>query len=197
MPANVRPVRDELDGLLAFLAQQRLTLRAACFGLTDEQARLTPTPSTLSVGGLVKHLADMESGWMRTMLGLPEVSDEGDAAATEAYDDGFRLRADETLAQVLDRYAEVAAQTERLVRAEESLDRPVPVPKGVPWFPQDVDAWSVRWVLLHLIQETARHAGHADIVREAVDGANAIELLAGLEGWPASDWVRPWEPAGV
>ena len=55
-----------------------------------------------------------------------------------------------------------------------------------PWFPKDLDGWSVRWVLLHLIEEIARHAGHADIIRESLDGATGIELLAGAEGWPAS-----------
>ena len=63
-----------------------------------------------------------------------------------------------------------------------------------PWNPVDVDAWSLRWVLLHLIEETARHAGHADIVREAIDGATAFELLAAVEGWPATDWLKPWAP---
>ena len=69
----------------------------------------------------------------------------------------------------------------------------VPVPQGVPWYPDDVDAWSVRWVLLHLIVETARHAGHADIVREAIDGATAFPLMAAAEGWPATPWMQPWE----
>ena len=58
------------------------------------------------------------------------------------------------------------------------MDQPVPVPKGVPWFPSDVEAWSARWVLLHLIEETARHAGHADIIREAIDGQSAYLLAA-------------------
>ena len=61
--------------------------------------------------------------------------------------------------------------------------------------PDDIDAWSVRWVLLHLIEEVARHAGHADIVREAVDGATMYPLMAAAEGWPATDWMQPWEPA--
>ena len=75
------------------------------------------------------------------------------------------------------------------------LGQPVPVPKGVPWFPDDVDAWSVRWVLLHLIEEIARHAGHADIVREAIDGATMYELMAAAEGWPATEWLQPWQPS--
>src|SRR5215203_1059846 len=66
------------------------------------------------------------------------------------------------------------------------------VPDGVPWFPDDVEAWSVRWVLLHLIEEIGRHAGHADIMRESIDGATMYELMAGAEGWPATDWLQPW-----
>jgi hypothetical protein len=91
-------------------------------------------------------------------------------------------------------YDEVAAQTEEVVAAVDDLSLPVPVPKGVPWYPQDVDAWSVRWVLLHVIEETARHAGHADIVRESVDGATAFPLIAAVEQWPATPWIQPWEP---
>ena len=74
------------------------------------------------------------------------------------------------------------------------LGQRVPVPQGVPWYPDDLDAWSVRWVLMHLIAQTARHAGHADIVREAIDGATAFPLLAAAEGWPATPWLQPWEP---
>ena len=107
----------------------------------------------------------------------------------------FRLQPGETMASVLDRYAEVAAQTEAVVAGIADLGQPVPVPQGVPWFPDDVEAWSVRWVLLHLIEETARHNGHADIVRESVDGATAFPLMAAAEGWPASPWMQPWEPA--
>ena len=70
----------------------------------------------------------------------------------------------------------------------------MPVPKGVPWFPDDVEAWSVRWVLLHLVEETARHAGHADILRESIDGATMYELMAAAEGWPPSDWLQPRTP---
>ena len=58
----------------------------------------------------------------------------------------------------------------------------MPVPKGVPWYPDDVDAWSVRWVLLHLVEEIGRHAGHADIVRESIDGATMYALMAARRG---------------
>jgi hypothetical protein len=75
------------------------------------------------------------------------------------------------------------------------LGQPVPVPHDTPWFPTDVEAWSVRWVLLHLISETARHAGHADVIRESIDGATAFSLMAAAEEWPPSPWITAWAPA--
>ena len=191
MPGQVPPIKDERDGLLAYLDQQRHVLRVAAYGLTEEQARATPTRSALSVGGLVKHVAHTERSWMDTVLQRErEVGD-----AEDAYEDSFRLREDETLAGTLAFFDEVAAETGEIV-AGLDLDHPVPVPPA-PWNPDDVDAWSLRWVLLHLIEETARHAGHADIVREAIDGATAFELLAAVEGWPATDWLKPWTPEAV
>ena len=91
-------------------------------------------------------------------------------------------------------YDEVARETAEVIGAIDDLGREVPVPKGVPWYPDDIDAWSVRWVLLHIIEEVARHAGHADIVRESIDGATMYPLMAAAEGWPATEWIQPWQP---
>ncbi|SFW92413.1 DinB family protein [Amycolatopsis australiensis] len=192
MAGNVPPVADERDGLLRFLEQQRYVLKLAAHGLTDEQARKTPTKSALSVGGLVKHVAFTEQGWIDTVLQAPQ---KPFAEAMADYESAYRLGPEETLAAALSRYDEVAARTAEVIAGIEDLGQAVPVPKGVPWYPQDVEAWSVRWVLLHLIEETARHAGHADIIREHVDGATAIPLMAAAEGWPESPWVKPWQPA--
>jgi len=187
MPGTVAPVEDERDGLLAYLAQQRYVLRLTAYGLTDEQARASVGPSALSVGGLIKHVASVETGWIDIVLLRP--SDDAND-----YENGFRLLPDETLDGVLAGYEEVAAHTETVIADIADLGQPVPVPQGVPWYPADVDAWSVRWVLLHLIQETARHAGHADTVRESLDGATAYPLMAAAEGWPATPWMEPWAP---
>jgi uncharacterized damage-inducible protein DinB len=188
MPGLVPPVADERDGLLAFLAQQRHVLRVAAYGLTDEQARATPAASALSIGGLIKHVATTEWGWIHLVLQQqqPTTADE--------YLSNFRLSPDETLISVLDRYDQVAKETEAVIGEISDLGQPVPVPRGVPWFPDDVEAWSVRWVMLHLIEETARHAGHADIIRESLDGATAMPLLAAAEGWPPQPWLTPWKP---
>jgi uncharacterized damage-inducible protein DinB len=194
MPGLVAPVTDEREALLAYLAQQRYTLRLAAHGLTDEHARLAPSASELSVGGLVKHVAHMEQGWIDIVAQRARPADESSA---DRYVEEFRLGPRETLAEVLAFYDEVAAETASVVAGIADLGQPVPVPPGVPWFPDDVDAWSVRWVLLHLIEETARHCGHADIVRESIDGATAFPLMAAAEGWPATPWVRPWEPTSA
>ncbi len=190
MPGQVAAHTDERELLLAYIDQQRDGIRYAAYGLTDEQARLTPTAGTLSIGGLVKHVAAMERSWMDTTLQRQrDVSDD----AVASYEDGFRLGPNETLADALADLDRAGGETEQIVRGLD-LDQPVPVPKGVPWVPDDVDAWSVRWVLLHLVEEIARHAGHADIVRESIDGATMYELMAGAEGWPTTDWIKPWQP---
>lgn len=188
MPGHVAAVADEREGLLAYLAQQRYVLKLTAYGLTDEQARARPLPTTtLSVGGLIKHVASTETFWI-------EVAQQQFRSQEDGYEDNFRVAPDETLAGLIARYDSVARNTEKVIAGIADLGQAVPVPKGVPWFPADVDAWSVRWVLLHVIEETARHAGHADVVREAVDGATAFPLMAAAEGWPATEYLEPWRP---
>jgi hypothetical protein len=191
MPGQAPFHTDEHDLLLGYVTQHREVLHLTAYGLTDEQAR-TPAavPSPLTVGGLIKHVAGVERNWIDMML-----ERERPASAEDDYVRGFTMGPDETLAEVLADARGVGEETERVVRAIPDLGQRVPVPKGVPWYPDDLDAWSVRWVLMHLVSETARHAGHADIVREAIDGATAFPLMAAAEGWPATPWMQPWEPA--
>ncbi len=187
MAATVPPVANERAGLLEYLAHERYKLKVTAYGLSEEQARATPSASELSVGGLIKHVAATERSWTGHIL--RREADEDFAA----YGETFRLTDDETLAGVIADYDEVAAETTAVVAAIEDLGYPVPVPPA-PWNPKDVKEWSVRWVLLHMIEETARHAGHADIIRETVDGATFYPLLAASEGWPDRPWLSPWKP---
>jgi Protein of unknown function (DUF664) len=189
MPGSVRPVSDERDALLAYLAQQRHVLTLTAYGLTDEQARAHPSASELSVGGLIKHVDQVERYWTDTVLQRQDPFDPD-----TDWGEKFCLGPDETVDGVIARYGQAAAETEAVMAAVADLGQPVPVPRDAPWFPADVEAWSVRWVLLHLITETARHAGHADIVRQSIDGATAYPLMAAAEGWPASRWITPWTP---
>jgi uncharacterized damage-inducible protein DinB len=190
MPMGVPPVADEREGLLAYLEQQRHAMRTAVYGLTEDQARRTPTASQLSVGGLLKHVVSVEKGWIDHVAGTDSTSFHD----YQAYAATFAMTGDDTISDLLARYQQAAARTDDVIAGVADLGQAVPVPKDVPWFPDDVEAWSVRWVLLHLIEETARHAGHADIVRECVDGATAGSLMAAAEGWEPTQWLKPWKP---
>jgi hypothetical protein len=98
-----------------------------------------------------------------------------------------------TLAMAVADYRDAIAATDAVIEAVDDLDQVVPLPEGARWAPPD-SVWSVRWVLLHLIHETARHAGHADLLRESIDGATALPLMAAVEGWPPRRTIAPWVP---
>jgi uncharacterized damage-inducible protein DinB len=186
MVAQVGPITNEQEGLLGYLAQMRYVVRLTAYGLTDEQLRATPSASELSVGGLIKHCASTEEGWLATIRREPQSVDY------ERYANDFRLAEDETIDDVFARYDRVAEQTEKTIAELGDLDFRIEIDHSVPWNRKDMSHWTVRWILLHLIQETARHAGHADIIRETIDGATAYPLMAAAEGWPETPWLKPW-----
>ncbi len=189
MPGQVGAIASEREGLLAYLAQMRYVLKLTAYGLSPEQLRAAPTASPLTVGGLIKHCASTEEGWIDIVRREPGETDYNRYAENFVLSDGERIE------DVIAFYDRVAARTEKTIAEIPDLDQDVPVDHSVPWNPQDIDNWSVRWVLLHLIQETARHAGHADIIRESVDGGTAYPIMAAAEGWPESPWMKPWRPA--
>lgn len=194
MPGMPPPAADERQTLIEFLRFNQNAFFAVSYGLTDEQARSTPSVSALSIGGLIKHAAGVQRGWMDRVKAAPDLPPADPRPFQEIvadYHDQYVMRADETLEELLDRLREQNAETLALF-ATADLDTPVPVPQEVPWFPKDVANWSVRWVAMHLVEELTRHAGHADIIRESVDGATMYELMAGLEGWPETEWIKPW-----
>ncbi len=189
MPGQVGPIGDEQEGLLAYLAQMRYVLKLTAHGLTPEQLRAAPSASPLSVGGLIKHCVTVEEGWLSTARGADQKPDFA------TYQESFRLADGETIEELFARYDRIAAETEKTVTELGDLDFSVPVDHSVPWNRPDLDRFTLRWILLHLIQETARHTGHADIVRESIDGATAFPLLAAAEGWPGTPWLKPWTKA--
>jgi hypothetical protein len=166
------PVAGERADLLASLARQRQFLRHATRGLTDEQAAQRTTVSELSLGGLIKHVAITERQWVNFILEGPSAMGFADEASMTAWMDGFRMLDGETLAGLLQRYEEVARRTDELVVTLPDLDSDQPLPEA-PWFEAGT-RWSARRVLLHVIAETAQHAGHADIIRESLDGARSM-----------------------
>lgn len=187
MAGNAEPHDNELDTLLAFLAQQRYVLKLTAYGLGEDQLRLRPTASELSIGGLIKHVNATEASWIDVVEGGERRQDRA------SYIDGFTLRADESAAEVLEDYEATGNRTDQVCRALGAVDAPVLMPDE-PWFSGRREGYSLRWILAHLIAETARHAGHADIIRESIDGATAFPLMAAAEHWPPSDWMTPWTP---
>ncbi|MFM9372389.1 DinB family protein [Streptomyces sp. Da 82-17] len=161
---------DERGALLGFLDEARGGLRRTVLGLTDEQASSRPSASELSLAGLVKHVAEVEQGWVARAKGEePEVKrDESN------WHECFVLVRDETVASQLAYWDEVAARTEEFIRSAPDLNATFALPDQ-PWFPKE--RVSLRWLLLRLISEVDRHAGHADIIRESLDGKTAFELI--------------------
>jgi uncharacterized damage-inducible protein DinB len=159
---------DERADLLESLARHRWFLTHTLRGLDEEQARRRPTVSALSLGGLLKHVATCEDQWARFLVvGAAAMGADGDAWAA-----GFQMGADETVAGLLAGYAEVAARTDDLVRTLPDLGAAQALPDA-PWFEPGA-SWSARRVLLHVIAETAQHAGHADVLRESIDGQKTM-----------------------
>ncbi|PWI17147.1 hypothetical protein DI272_25540 [Streptomyces sp. Act143] len=167
---------DERGALLGYLAAERGAIRRSLLGLTDAQAGSRPSASELSLAGLLKHVAEVEQGWVARAKGEPPAVQRTEADWHEC----FALVDGETVEAQLAYWEKIAAETEAYARAVPSLDDTFALPND-PWFPPDSRV-SVRWMLLNLIREMARHAGHADIIRESLDGATAFELVAQEQG---------------
>jgi uncharacterized damage-inducible protein DinB len=162
--------RESAD-LLETLAQSRSFLRFTVRDLSDEQAAQRTTASELCLGGLVKHVASVERQWISFITeGASAMAPDADVPADWAM--GFTMLEGETLARLLMEYEQVAARTVALVLTLPDLDVTQALPEA-PWFETGA-LWSARRVLLHLIAETAQHAGHADILRESLDGARTM-----------------------
>ncbi len=189
----IQPARlDEAAALSAFLREQVEAVRTAAHGLTEDEARRTPTRSDLSIGGILKHLSTVWSIWQRReACARGERGWELTEADYEQFYGGFALSNEETLALAL---ADYDAATAALVDAvttsdpgEETLEAPA------PWFGRfEPTPVTFRVVALHLVEEFARHAGHADIIREQLDGALAAQLVMAVRHIPGNDFMQPW-----
>ncbi|WP_462416928.1 mycothiol transferase [Kytococcus sp. Marseille-QA3725] len=185
---------DESTTHAEYVRQQAEALRASAYGLTDEQARSTPCRSNLSIAGVLKHVThvyaktlEIETPWM------PEAT--GPEAAKAAYFDSFTPTDDETLDVLLERFdlvMDVLAQ--QIAGADPDAESVVP---PQPWFGiAEVADVHARFHHAHAIEELARHAGHADIIREQIDGATSPELLLAVWGQPGNEFVQPWQGSG-
>jgi len=172
MTDSDKTVIGEIADLLESLAKHRYFLRYTVRDLTDDQAARRTTASELCLGGLIKHVALTEQRWTNFMVDGPFAFSPQREDAPADWAGGFRMLDGETLAGLLNEYEQVARRTDELARTLPDLDVTQPLPEA-PWFEPGA-RWSARRVLLHLIAETAQHAGHADIIRECLDGAKSM-----------------------
>jgi hypothetical protein len=170
--ATETSVTGERADLLDSLGRHRYFLAHTVQGLDDEQARLRPTVSALTPGGLIKHVAATERMWVDFVLAGPSAFPAFDESTAASWAAEFTMLPEETLDGLLAGYAEVAGRTDDLVRTLPDLDAAHPLPEA-PWFTPGAHR-SARRVFLHLIAETAQHAGHADILRETIDGQKTM-----------------------
>ncbi|MFD9406242.1 DinB family protein [Streptomyces sp. NPDC059989] len=159
---------DERGTLLAFVESQRAAIRETLLGMSEEQAANRATVSALTLSGVAKHAAEVELGWLRMAQQRPNELQR----SPETWGDSFVLVDGESIPSVLAFWDGVTQELEAFVTALPSLDDTFPLPPR-PWFPKGHKV-SMRWMLLHLVEEFARHAGHSDIVRESLDGTKAM-----------------------
>lgn len=161
---------DERETLFGFLASYRKALIDKSNGLSDEQARMTSVPpSDLTVMGLIRHMAEVERHWFRNVL----LGDEapslfcGDAHPTGDRDGDFHITSTDTLRDsIAHLHSEIAIADANLAKfkLDDLAARESWVGTGVP---------NLRWIVVHMIEEYARHCGHADLVRECIDGVKS------------------------
>jgi Protein of unknown function (DUF664) len=155
-----RTPTSEREGLTGFLDSQRDILVRKIEGLTDQEARMAPTASSLSLLGILKHCALWERRWFQVIFAGHTFPGEWPEAKSDWRVEDFRVGGDDTVAYWLGYYREQVEESRRIVAAAD-LDAPCARGHG----------GNLRWVLLHHIEEVARHAGHADIIRETIDGS--------------------------
>lgn len=155
---------DERTSLLGYLNYQRASLLAKTDGLSQAQLGRTLAPSNLTLAGLLKHLWLVEDDWIKTrFLGLSEPEPWASADDGDDPDWEFHSAVDDDPDWLRASYQNACSTNDELISSH-SLDD-----IGVATL-RNGDDWSLRWVLLHLIEETARHVGHADLLRESIDG---------------------------
>lgn len=163
--------RDELvstgaerEVLEAFLDLHREVLIRKVSGLSEEDARHRLVPSKTTLAGLIKHMIGVERGWFQRILAQRPIEEIGPNVG--GGDDSWDLTPDETVQSLVDEYRSTCEQS-RQTAARFALDDAVPQRR--------LRQVSLRWIYVHMIEETARHAGHADILREQTDGATGFD----------------------
>ena len=185
---------DEITGIVNYLDQQLSAIRAAAVGLTDEQARLRPCRSALSIGGLIKHAAQGMRGAVARLTDPDAPPRALDEQAFAAYMGGFALTDEETALGVLAEFDEIRVAYIAAIAATDPAAATTEPP--APWDGIYVARpANARYYLVHQIEEFARHAGHADIIREQIDGMAVPAIVLSQSGAPGNDYFQPYVPS--
>ena len=191
MPFLTAETTSEIDTLATFAQQQIDQVATTLHGLSSEQLRARPTASAMSLGALARHVLLISQGAAIRIAAAPEEGAEPERTPEQLQAEGMidlsAVRAEDTPGSLI---AELHRAGEELAGAIRAADAEADGPfDDAPWW-GDRTRWTVRWYAMHQIEEGARHAGHADILRESIDGKGAYELnaLAVGEEWPPAGW---------
>ena len=183
----------EIEGIVAYIEQQLDAIRASAVGLTEQQVRLRPCRSALSIGGLIKHATYCMRGAIERLANEQRRS-EFDGATIAAYQSSFELTADESATDAIRVFDSTRVEYVAALRATDPSAPTVEDP--APWFGIfDNRPARARYYLVHQIEELARHAGHADIIREQIDGMSVPAIALTADGLPAGEYFQPYVPA--
>lgn len=170
----------ERDVLKTFIFQQLAQVRTTVLGLTDEQAHSTPTASDLSLIRLLLHCGGV-AAWWTTVATQHSTRPSIEQKYLDLQGATTGEAPDITLENALAAFDDAVAYASETFDAIDDLDAFVPTPDS-PWIPEDLTQWQIRWVLTHAATEVARHCGHADIIRETIDGKGAFQLNDEADG---------------
>lgn len=183
----------ERENLLEWIDVALTNARSTVAGLTADQLRARPIPSSeLTPGWLILHIGEVAEGWLGRAAAAPEPLDTGRTLLESFHyaETVNQVAPDATAEEVLAEFdRRHAAALDHLRSAD--LDATVPVPTEMPWFPADLPAFNGRWAALHALAEIERHSGHADILREAIDGGTMYDLIARDQGIDMS-YIGQW-----
>jgi len=180
----VQPVPAEDQVLLDFLAAQRETALAIVEGLDEEAWHRSVVPSGWTPAGLVEHLSGVELHWFQEVVADADISQPGDEDMAP-YDPMAAFVTDWSSADIIAEYRELCARSDAVLAVTPLSARP----RGTHGDPEVAEPPTVRWVVLHVIEEIARHAGHLDIARELLDGQIRLaqKRSASLQPRPPAD----------
>jgi uncharacterized damage-inducible protein DinB len=163
-PDELVSTGSERDVLEAFLDWHRQVLVRKAMGISEEEARRHRVPSSTTLAGLVKHMTGVERGWFQRTLARRSAEEIGPNVG--GGDNSWELAGNETVESLVEEYQRTCDQS-RQTAAKFALDDAVPHRR--------LGQVSLRWIYVHMIEETARHVGHADILREQTDGATGVD----------------------